>query len=250
MFEESYHIKLEAFEGPFDLLLQLIEKRKLFINDISLSHVTDDFISFIKQKDNFPLGLSAQFILVASALLFIKSKSLLPTLDLSPEEEASIDDLEARLKEYRHIKELTLHVKALFGQNIVWPKLQTRKSSTVFAPDPSISIKSVLEAALSVIRNMPKNEVKPEVRVRQIVTLEETIVSLTSKIEKALRMSFREFSGYRRGTKQTQEEKVAVIVGFLAMLELAKQGIIAVSQEELFDDISMETETVKVPEYR
>ncbi len=90
-----------------ELLLDFIEKRKLFINDISLSKVTDDFIGFLKEKSNFPLGLSANFILVASTLLLIKSKSLLPTLNLTSEEEANIEDLETRLKEYQRIKELS-----------------------------------------------------------------------------------------------------------------------------------------------
>ena len=73
-----FTVKTQSFEGPLDLLLDLIEKRKLFINDISLVKVTDDFIAHVRQFENLPMAESAHFILVASTLLLIKSKSLLP----------------------------------------------------------------------------------------------------------------------------------------------------------------------------
>ena len=82
----TFKIKTEAFEGPLDLLLNLIEKRKLFINDISISKVADDYIAYIKNLNKFPIRESANFILIASTLLLIKSISLLPNLHLSEEE--------------------------------------------------------------------------------------------------------------------------------------------------------------------
>jgi segregation and condensation protein A len=89
-----YKVKTETFEGPLDLLLSLIEKRKLFINDISLAKVADDYVSHIQSLGNFPIADSANFILIASTLLLIKSKSLLPQLTLSEEEQTNVDDLE------------------------------------------------------------------------------------------------------------------------------------------------------------
>src|ERR1035437_2753511 len=109
-----FTIKTQSFEGPLDLLLDLIEKRKLFINDISLAQVTDDFISHIKQGTGVSMGESAHFILVASTLLLIKSKSLLPDLNLTDEEQGDISDLERRLKMYKCIKEASVHVRRLF----------------------------------------------------------------------------------------------------------------------------------------
>ena len=82
----SFKVKTSSFEGPLDLLLDLIEKRKLFINDVSLAKVTDDFIAHIKQFDDLPMAESAHFILIASTLLLIKSKSLLQELNLTEEE--------------------------------------------------------------------------------------------------------------------------------------------------------------------
>src|SRR4051812_4242556 len=119
---DDFKVKMEAFEGPLGLLLNLVEKRKLFINDISLSKVADDFISYVRELGNFPIAESAEFILVASTLLLIKSKSLLPTLDLTSEEQDSIEDLEKRLKLYQRIRDLTIHVREKFGKDIIFEK--------------------------------------------------------------------------------------------------------------------------------
>ena len=96
-YKVGYHVKTEQFEGPLDLLLSLIEKRKLFISDFSLSRVADDYISHIRTFERFPMNDVANFLLVASTLVLIKSKTLLPELDLTKEEETDIDDLKKRL---------------------------------------------------------------------------------------------------------------------------------------------------------
>lgn len=248
MFAESYSVKTNAFEGPLELLLDLIEKRKLYISDISLSQVTDDFIAYIKERENFPLGLSANFVLVAATLLLIKSKSLLPALDLTQEEQASIEDLERRLREYQRVKELSLHVRALFGKNVIFPRLAGRDMVVVFAPDGRMTAENARLAALGVIAGFPKKEKRPEITLKKTITLEETIERLTERITKSFKMSFRDFSGHG-GRTVDQAKKVEIIVGFLAVLELAKQGIIAVTQEGLFDEIHMESESVGVPNY-
>ncbi len=106
--QHGFNIKTTVFEGPLDLLLNLVEKRKLFISDVSLAQVTDDFIRHVQSVENFPIGESAQFILIAATLLLIKSKSLLPTLQLTTEETENIHDLETRLKLYQKIKVFSL----------------------------------------------------------------------------------------------------------------------------------------------
>src|SRR3954463_13221764 len=115
----GYKVKVSQFEGPLDLLLNLIEKRKLFINEISLARIADDYIAYVQQLGSFPIAESAQFILIASTLLLIKSKSLLPTLHFSLEEEASVEDLENRLKLYQRVPNLTVHIKDRFGKEII-----------------------------------------------------------------------------------------------------------------------------------
>jgi segregation and condensation protein A len=239
----NYKVKTEIFEGPLDLLLSLIERRKLFINDISLARVADDFIAYINNLGSFPIAESAQFILIASTLLLIKSKSLLPTLDLTTEEESSIHDLEERLKVYQRIKELSGHVKSLFGINMSFEKNTQRIIQPVFSPDESMTVPGLLASIKSVLEHMPVKEALPKAIVRKVISLEDMIGSLTERIKASLKMSFRDFA------KVGKEEKVHVIVSFLAMLELVKQGVIMVNQEQAHEDITIETQNIGVPRY-
>lgn len=238
----TFTVKQERFEGPLELLLDLIEKRKLFVSDVSMAKVADDYIAYVRNLQEFPVADSAQFVLIASTLLLIKSKSLLPSLDLTTEEQASIDDLQRRLRIYERMRELSQRLKPLFGSNVLFPRGE-RKLDPVFSPDAEMTIGNLLAAANRVLANLPKKEFLPKVVVDKVISLEEMITSLTKRVAESLRMSFREFSGAHKG------EKVNIIVSFLAMLELVKQGVIHVSQEKHFEDIHMETESVGVPRY-
>ena len=238
----AFIVKQQHFEGPLDVLLSLIEKRKLFINDISLAKVADDYLAHVKQLENFPIADSANFILVASTLVLIKSKSLLPNLELSDDEKGDIADLERRLKIYQRIKELSVGVKALYGRKILF-QVEPRKVEPIFSPNDSINIPAFLAAVKEVLKSLPKKEFLPKAVVTKVMSLEDMITRLTKRVTDNLRMSFREFS------KDDRENKVHVIVSFLAMLELVKQGIISVAQEKHFEDIIMETEALETPPY-
>jgi len=240
---DAFSIKTPIFEGPLDLLLSLVEKKKLFINDIALAKVTDDFIAHIQNSGGMPIGESAQFILIASTLLLIKSRSLLPSLTLTEEEEEGIHDLETRLKIYKRIKDASVNVQALFGKQIIFEQNQSRPATPVFSPHESMNLLSLAQAIKDVIKSLPKKEAIPKAIIRKVISLEETIDNLTKRITQGLRMKFSEFSSAHK------EEKVNVIVSFLAMLELVKQGIINVTQENDRADIHMESKEIGVPRY-
>jgi len=240
----SYSVKTHIFEGPLDTLLSLIEKRKLFINDISLAQVADDYISYVKTLENFPIGDSAHFILIASTLVLIKSKSLLPTLTLTEDEQSSIEDLEKRLAEYQKYKALSQHLKERFGIHTEYIRLPSKEKQIVFTPDETMTISQIHETITAVINAIPKKEFVPTAVVKKVISLEEMIESLTQRITSSLKMSFKDFSGIH-----AKEDRVTVIVSFLAMLELVKQGIIIVRQDKDFHDIEMETQAVAVPRY-
>ncbi len=243
----DYSVKTHIFEGPLDTLLTLIEKRKLFINDISLAQVADDYIAYIKSLADFPIADSAHFILIASTLVLIKSKSLLPQLSLTEEEQSSIEDLEARLKEYQKYKELSRHLRERFGIHTEYLRLPTREKIVIFAPDNHTNALKLREIIGRVIQALPKKELVPHAVVKQVISLEEMIGNLTDRITKSLKMSFSDFSGHKGSV--SREDKVTVIVSFLAMLELVKQGIIQVRQDRDFQEIEMETDAVGVPRY-
>ena len=240
--DNQFKIKTEVFEGPMDLLLSLIEKRKLLINDVSLAKVTDDFISHLQNREAYPIKDASEFLVIASTLLLIKSKSLLPMLNLTEEEKTDMYDLELKLKIYKKIKELSVSIKQNFGKDFIFFANQ-RKVEPVFSPSTDMNALNISNAIFDVIKNLPKFEVKPKIKVTKVVSLEEMITNLTKRVQSSLKMSFKDFSGMGKA------EKVNVIVSFLAMLELVKQGIIEVNQKEKFDDIQMETKSVGVPSY-
>lgn len=242
MSEESFKIKTEVFEGPLDLLLSLIEKRKLLINDVSLAKVTDDFISYLQNREAYSIKDASEFLVIASTLLLIKSRSLIPSLNLSEEEKTDMRDLELKLKIYKKIKELSVNIKSTFGKQIIFFP-NARKAEPVFSPSPEMNTENISKAIFEVIKNLPKFEVKPKIKVTKVVSLEEMITNLTKRVQSSLKMSFKDFSGMGKA------EKVNVIVSFLAMLELVKEGIIEVNQREKFDDIEIETKSVGVPTY-
>jgi len=239
----AYTITTDVFRGPLDLLLTLIEKRKLLINDISLSEVTDDFISHLKQEEAVPLPERAHFVLIASTLLLIKSKSLLPTLELSEEETASVQDLERRLKLYRRFRELARIVQSHYGKRALYLPMDSPNHEPLFTPAQNTTAADLLLAIKAIMQSLPKKEFVPKAIVEKVISLEETIEQLTTRVTKHMTTSFQEFTGMGK------KEKIGVIVGFLAMLELVKQGIISVQQDSLFSDITMETDSVNTPRY-
>ncbi len=255
--ESSYSVKTHIFEGPLDTLLSLIEKRKLFINDISLSQVADDYIAYIKSLEDsvptlptgqaggrqVPIADSAHFILIASTLVLIKSKSLLPNLTLSEEEENSIDDLETRLREYQKYKTLSRHLRERFGIHTEYLRLPSKERLVVFTPDENISVARIQETIRSIISQIPKEEIVPKAVVKKIISLEEMMENLTARITESMKMSFKDFA------RVGKADKVNIIVSFLAMLELVRQGIIQVRQDKDFHDIEMQSDTVGIPKY-
>ncbi|MFH1201022.1 MAG: segregation/condensation protein A [bacterium] len=235
---EIFKIKTNNFEGPFGLLLTLIEKRKLHINDVSLSAVTEDYLNYMNKLGGLSPAEISNFIFVASTLLLIKSKSLLPNLDLTSEEEGDIKNLEERLRLYELFMKLGENIKNNFGQKIIFAPLERKNENIVFLPDDQITKESMMTFARNVLGAMPKKIFLPEVEVRKVVSIEEMIDKLTERIGNSLKMNFKDFSG--NGKKVNREEKIVVIVGFLAMLELVRQGIIKTKQEVDFGDIIME----------
>jgi segregation and condensation protein A len=243
MSDNTFQIKTEVFEGPLDLLLSLIEKRKLFINDIALSKVADDYIAYLQSQEKFPIAQSADFLVIASTLLLIKSKSLLPGLNLTEDEQRDVGDLERRLKIYQRIKELSVHIKNQFGKEIIFAA-EPRKAIPVFSPDQTMTKDNFLTAIMDVIKALPKvAENIPKAVVKKVISLEEMIGNLTNRIQSSIKLSFREFA------KVGKEERVNVIISFLAMLELVKQGIVNVRQNSEFEDIEIETQNTGVPHY-
>ena len=226
-----FHVRQEKFEGPLEILAQLIEKEKLTISEISLAKVADEYCAYVAGLAAIDPEELAEFLVIAAQLMLVKSRSLLPSLSLSEEEEETIGELEARIREYQKYRELTKALQALERQG---RKIATREAYVgmppVFYPPSGLTpllLGATFRALLSAI---PKVEKLAEEKIKRIISLEEKIAHVRAFIMDRMERGFSELVS---GAK----EKVDVIVSFLAILELARQKFVDLHQEGAFADI-------------
>lgn len=232
----AFHISTHVFEGPLDLLLGLIEKRKLFIGDIALANVADRFLEYVKDSEDLSIGQMAHFISIASILVLIKSKSLLPTLDLTEQEEESIEELETRLAIYQIFKNQGELLAPEFEfKSIHFKKHIARRVNPIFLPEEQLTIEMMRSSIDGVFEVLPKIDLTPTATLRATKTLEEVIQSISKRVMKTPRGSFKEYSS------EVGHDKPEMIVGFLAVLELVKLGSLLVYQESDYGDIIFES---------
>lgn len=240
-----FHIKHEQFEGPVEVLLELIEKRKLFVNDISLASVTDDFILYIQEKGMQPEHV-ASFLSVAATLLLIKARSLLPNLELTTEESESITELERRVALYQIITEVSKSIASLYGKKISFEGIP-RSIGVVFAPDPSLTpgmLPSLIE--MVAVRVPPPAPKAPEARVFKTISIREVLDTLHERIQRAMSVNFSDII-VQSPDGDSKDQKVYVIVSFLGMLELVRRGFVEADQEENFQNIRLQKQEQKEP---
>ena len=234
-----YNIKIEQFEGPLDLLLQLTEQEKLDITRVSLAQIADQYLQYISQAENITLQNLADFLSVASKLILIKSKALLPLLEFSPEEEEEIKDLEHQLAEYKKFKEAATGLNLLLQNPL---RFFARESfvgqGVVFYPPASLTSNDLLKAFTKVLGEIPVVEKLEQEMIKEVLTLEEKIVHLQETLRQKVQTSFAELIA-------NATDKVEVVVSFLAMLEMVKQKLIHVEQGELFSEIRLKYKEVE-----
>lgn len=229
----TFQIKQSGFEGPLELLLELIEKEQLAISEISLAKVADEYIGYVKKLEKIDPEELAEFLVVAAHLMLIKSRSLLPQLKLTEEEEGSIEDLERRLKEYQRLRELARELKLQEGRKL---RIISREAywgmDPVFYPPQKLTGARLKDAFAAVLVSVPKIEKLAEEKIRRIISLEEKITHIRAFLQDALERTFSDLV-------QNVKEKVEIILSFLAILELSKQKFLELRQDKAFGDISI-----------
>ncbi|MCB9802739.1 segregation/condensation protein A [Candidatus Nomurabacteria bacterium] len=230
-----HKISLEQFEGPLDLLLQLIEKQKLQITEISLSLVTDQYLDYIDNSEDIASEEVADFLLIASKLIYLKSKYLLPNLELEADEDAQ--NLEKQLKIYRQYYEASKKIDALWSLN---RQTYTRQNpyklekAEGFNPPSNVSLeilKDFFEIALNKIKRIVD---LPKVVIAKAISIGEKISHIKELIKNSSRLTF-------GNLLKDKKDKTEIIVSFLAMLELVKQREIVVNQDALFGEVNILT---------
>lgn len=242
MVASSYVIRHGDFVGPFELLLELVDRRKLSVSELSLASVTDEYIAFVRGHEAFPMEEATRFVGVAATLLLIKSRSLIPELELSSEEEGDMEELQRRLLRYEALREAREALRPIAGKRVLLPAGE-RKQEPRFQPSPDLSPAAIAAALAALLESREKEaERLPEARVRPLVSLEETMEKLRVRVQHAMSLSFKEFSA-------GAAERVEVIVSFLALLELVKQGAVEADQHGAFEDIRITNAAAALPRY-
>ncbi len=226
-----YHVRLEQFEGPMPLLLSLIEKEKLDITRLALACVADQYLDYIARTEDVPLPHLSQFLTVASRLLLLKSRALLPVLSFTNEEEEEIEDLERQLREYRRYREASVKLSRLFSLGM----RSFRRDSfvgvcEVFAPPAHVKVADVRETFAKVLGGISIPMPLEERVVEEVVTIEERMAFLESHILHRMEMAFSEVAA-------ESKDRVEIVVSFLALLELVRRRSFTVDQGELFGEI-------------
>ncbi len=228
-----YQIKLEQFEGPLDLLLSLIEEEKLDITKLSLAEVADQYLEYIKNNKNIKLENLADFLSVASKLILVKSKALLPFLQFSEEEEREIRDLSKQLEGYKKFKNVSLKIAELANEKkFSFTREAFEGVGPLFYPPENINVFDLKKYFQLVLAEIPVIEKLEEEFVKEIITLEERINDLRCIIREKVEISFSDLTN-------DAKEKVDIIVSFLAVLEMVKQKIVDVEQNEVFREIKL-----------
>ncbi len=236
----DYLVKSGEFEGPVHLLLQLIQDRKMHVSEVSLSQVAEDFLKFIAEH-NLSYSQVSSFIVVASTLVLIKARSLLPSMELTEEEEASITDLTERVRQYQVVQKYSELLAPMYQKNVSFERVWQDKNP-VFAPDSQITLGGLTGILESIFVAFPILEKLPEKAMKVVVKLEEVIANLTERIQNGMAFHSRDIMDkYRNATdpKEKRQAKVFAVVSFLAILELVKKGIGNVLQSENFGDIEL-----------
>jgi len=228
-----YQVSTQQFTGPLDLLLQLVEKKNLAITELSLAQVTQEYVAFLNEQEEINPEDLADFLVIASTLLLIKSRSLLPSLVLAPEEETEIMDLETRLKIYKLYKEAGGKIKEMFKKEIyVLNRPSWKNIEPKFSPPSNCSLESLNLAFLKILKEIQTEKAQPlaEKKIQKIASLEERIKELIQKITSGKMFRLLDL------TKEKQN-KIDLILTFLAALHLAKQKIIKIKQKDNFGEI-------------
>lgn len=240
----SYRVRIESFEGPFDLLLYLVSRQKVSIGSISLSEITDQYLSEVQRMRNVDLDVASDFLLVASTLLEIKAASLIPheeseKLDeefdeISPDEMR--DALVDHLLEYKKFKNAATALQARF-------EAEERMHARPFGPDRSfltlvpdylagVKIEKLGQLCAACIARRDVFLLESEHIAARVIPVETQVRLVYDRICEKKQVHFSDFV-------TNQDDPYLIVVTFLAILELFKRNMVSLSQDELFGDIAI-----------
>jgi segregation and condensation protein A len=242
----SYNVSLDVFEGPLDLLLHLVRKHELDIFDIPIAFVTERYLEYLEVASGLNLDIAGEYLLMAATLAYIKSRELLPR-DPSQDDDAEAGgeegdpraELIRRLLEYQKYREASdrLGDRPVFGRNIWARGIEQRETipddvdPDAMAPlkeIPVVKLLTALERALSRAKiRMARHEVSID-----RMSVRDRINELVTRLEAENELSFFSCFRFLREEVTAEEARHEAVVTFLAILEMAKLGLLTVAQPE------------------
>lgn len=235
----EFTVKLDRYEGPYTKLLELIEQRKLSITEISLVSVADEYIAYIKMLDQKNIVDISQFIVVASTLILMKAKSLLPGVIYTEEEEKQVYDLEAKLELYASLARASSLLKSVYAKKPRYSRPYfPNKTIAIFVPDPRVMPSILQSVALLTLASYVTPKALIKVAVEQALRIENVIESLLGRVKS---MSSVTLHSLADGAKTREEHKKILIVNFIALLELLRTGSLYAEQNKEGGEIQIQS---------
>lgn len=235
----KYKVKLENFEGPLDLLCHLIDKNKMDIYDINLSEITDQYIEYINEMEKMNLEVTSEFLVMASTLLYLKSKNLLPN-QVEDEKELTEEELLQRIIEYKKYKEITKKLREMYqnSSTVIFKlpeviELPKQKLEKEYKKDIiSDTYAEIVEKNASRLNENAKNIEK--IAITETFTVGDKVKTMFKALLHSKTFVFNKlFSKNKCSNKE-------IVTAFTGLLELSRRSKVLTSQEELFGDITVE----------
>jgi segregation and condensation protein A len=229
----AYKVAITHFEGPLDLLLQLIEKKELDISNIALAEVTEQYLEHMESAEERHPHELADFLDVASRLIYIKSRALLPFLEPDEEEGPPLDE---QLKLYRDYFEAAQKLEAIIAKR---PFLYSRERlvsvTPVFQAPEGLKSFDLQRAMEDVLDHLEPVIRIPQTVMKRTISLQERMCQIQDKLEQTVKTSFKKIT--KSGSRMD------VVISFLAILELVKKQFICARQPKTFQDIEIEKQS-------
>jgi len=224
-----YSIKTEQFDGPFDLLLKLIEENELDISTISLARITDDYLKYL-ETDIIPPSELGDFLVIAAKLVLIKSRSLLPFLQ--PELEADGIDLEVQLRIYKEYLIASQQINTLFNLHKISYTRDKLPKTYAFTPPVGLTSSHLQVIMASILKEISVWRLPEQTMRHNELSVKDRILEIRNFLNNVISTSF-------SSLHKNALSKIEVIVNFLSILELLKQKLIVVEQVDVFHDFTI-----------
>ena len=237
---KKYAIKIENFEGPLDLLCHLIDKNKMDIYDININEITEQYIEYLNEMEELNLEITSEFLVMASTLLYIKSRNLIPRQDDEEEEELTEEELIKQIIEYKKYKEISNKIRENYN---IYSKRFFSKAENITLPNQEIEedypegiISDVYEKLVK--RNSDKINKNAKNIEKIAITDTYTVHNKVKEIFKALIKKKKIVFNKMFSTKE--KDKQEVVTAFTGLLELSRRSKVTTTQKEQFGDIIVE----------